>query len=88
MQITKITICPTNGGLVRAYVSIVFDACFMVEEIRVIQDRTGLFVSFPAKRESDGTHRDIAFPADAETHRVIEQAILAEYKKVVAGSVQ
>jgi stage V sporulation protein G len=58
----------------------------MVEEIRVMQGRTGLFVSFPARRESDGTQRDIAFPADAETRRVIEQAILVEYNKVVAGS--
>jgi stage V sporulation protein G len=86
MQITKITIDPTNEGLVRAYVSIVFDNCFMVEEIRVMRAPTGLFVSFPARRESDGTHRDIAFPANAETRRVIDQAILAEYKKVVAGS--
>jgi stage V sporulation protein G len=88
MQITKITIHPTNESLVRAYVRIVFDNCFMVEEITVMQGPTGLFVSFPAKRESDGTNRGLAFPADAETHRLIEQAILTEYKKVVAGSVQ
>ena len=30
MQITDITIHPTNDGLVRAYVDIVFDNCFMV----------------------------------------------------------
>lgn len=32
MQITEITIYPTNEDLVRAYVSIVFDNCFMVGE--------------------------------------------------------
>jgi stage V sporulation protein G len=88
MQITKITIDPVNEGLVRAYVSIVFDDCFMVGEIRVMRGTTGPFVSFPARRESDGTHRDIAFPANAKTRRVIERAILAEYKKVVGGSSQ
>lgn len=88
MQITKITINLVNEGIVRAYVSIIFDNCFMVEEIRVMRGATGLFVSFPASRESDGTHRDIAFPANAETRRVIEQAILAEYKKVIGGSDQ
>jgi stage V sporulation protein G len=82
MQITEITIHPTNEDLVKAYVSIVFDNCFMVGEIRVMQGPTGLFVSFPAKKQRDVTHRDIAFPADTETRRMIEQAILAEYQKV------
>jgi hypothetical protein len=37
IEITEITIHPTNDELVRAYVSIVFDNCFMVGEIRVMQ---------------------------------------------------
>jgi stage V sporulation protein G len=83
MQITEITIHPTNEDSVRAYVSIVFDHCFMVEEIRVIQGPTGLFVSFPAEKQWDGTHRQLAYPANAETRRMIQQAILAEYEKAV-----
>jgi stage V sporulation protein G len=86
MQITEITIHPTNEGLLRAYVNIVFDNCFMVREIRVIQGPTGLFLSFPTKKLRDGTHWDIAFPANAETRNMIQQAILAEYDKLVAGS--
>ena len=85
MQITEITIHPTNEDLVKAYVSIVFDNCFMVKEIRVMQGPTGLFLSFPTKKLRDGTQRDIAFPANAETRRIIEQAILAQYEKVVGG---
>ena len=86
MQITEITIYPTNEDLVRAYVSIVFDSCFMVGEIRVMQGPTGLFVSFPAKKQRDGTYLDIAFPANAETRNMIQRAILAEYQKVTGGS--
>ena len=86
MQITEITIHPTNDGLVRAYVDIVFDNCFMIRDIRVIQGPTGLFVSFPAKKQRDGTHRDIAFPANAETRNMIQRVILAEYEKLVAES--
>ena len=37
MEITEIAILSTNDGLVRAYVDIVFDNCFMVGEIKVIQ---------------------------------------------------
>jgi stage V sporulation protein G len=73
MQVTDITIRPTNEHLVRAYVDIVFDNYFMVEEIKVIQGPTGLFLSFPTKKLRDGTYWDIAFPVNAETRRMIEQ---------------
>jgi DNA-binding cell septation regulator SpoVG len=36
--------------------------------------------------QSNGTHRLLGYPANAETRRMIEQAILAQYEKVVAGS--
>jgi stage V sporulation protein G len=80
MEITEITIHPTNEDLVRAYVSIVFDNCFMVGEIRVMQGPTGLFVSFPAKKQRDGTHGELAYPA---TRMMIQRVILAEYEKIV-----
>ena len=86
MQITSITIRPANEELVKAYASICFDDCFVVYDIRVIEAPTGLFISFPTKKLSDGTHWDIAFPANAETRRMIERAVLAEYEKVVAGN--
>jgi stage V sporulation protein G len=85
-QITEITIHPTNEGVVRAYVDIVFDNCFMIEGIRIVKGPTELFISFPAKTQWDGTHRDIAFPANAETRMMIQRVILAEYEKLVARS--
>ena len=51
-----------NEDLAKAYASICFEDCFLVYDIRVIKAPTGLFISFPAKKLSDGTHRDIAFP--------------------------
>jgi len=83
MQITEITIDPTNEGLVRAYVNIVFDNCLKVEEIRVIKGPTGLFVAMPSRKQSDGTDWDMAYPANDETRNMIEQAILTEYEKIV-----
>ena len=85
MKITEVTIRPTNDGVVRAYVDIVFDNCLMVRDIRVIQGSTGPFVSFPAKKQRGGTYRDLAFPANAEARMMIQRVILAKYEKVVAG---
>jgi stage V sporulation protein G len=86
MQITEVNIRPANEDLVKAYVDIVFDNCLKVEEIRIVKGPTGLFVSFPSKKQRDGTHRDIAFPANADTRMMIQRVILAEYDKLVAGS--
>jgi stage V sporulation protein G len=85
MEITEVIIRPANQDLVKAYVDIVFDNCFMIEEIKVIKRLTGLFISFPAKKQRDGSRWDIAFPVNAERRQIIEQAILAEYEKVVGG---
>ena len=86
MEITEVRIYPANENLVKAYATICFDDCFLVHDISVIEAATGLFISFPTKNLSDGTHWDIAFPANTETRRMIEQAILAEYEKIVAGN--
>jgi stage V sporulation protein G len=86
MQITQVNIRTANEDLVKGYVDIVVDNCFMIEEIRIIKGPTGLFISFPARRQSDGTYRDIAFPANAETRQMIQRVILAEYEKVLCGS--
>jgi DNA-binding cell septation regulator SpoVG len=73
---------PTNDGVVRAYVDLVFDNCLMVRDIKVIQGPTGLFVSFPAKKQRDGTHRQLAYPGNAETRMMIQRIILGEYEQI------
>lgn len=86
MKITEVRIRRTKKASVKAHASICFDDCFLVYDIRVIKGHTGLFISFPNWTKSEGAQRDIAFPVDAETRNMIEQAVLAEYQKVVAGS--
>jgi len=86
MKITEVRIRLANEEFVKACVSICLDDCFLVHDIRVIEGPTGLGISFPTKKLRDGTYWDIAYPADAETRRIIEQAILAEYEKIVAES--
>jgi stage V sporulation protein G len=84
MKITEVRILPANENFVAAYASICLDDCFLVHDIRIIVGAAGLFISFPNVTLSDGTQRDIAFPVNAETRRMIEQAVLAEYEKMIA----
>ena len=84
MQITEVRVFPVNEEKLRAYVTITFDQCFVIRDLKIIQGVTGLFVSMPSKKRKDGTYRDIAHPINNETRRMIEEKIIAEYNKMVA----
>ncbi len=84
MEITEVRVFPVNEEKLRAYVTITFDQCFVIRDLKIIQGATGLFVSMPSKKRKDGTYRDIAHPINNETRRMIEEKIIAEYNKVVA----
>jgi DNA-binding cell septation regulator SpoVG len=86
MEITEIAILPANEGQVRAHVNIVFDNCFAVGDIRILQGPTELYVSFPAKKQRDGSDRLLAYPANAQIHMLMQRVILAEYEKMVGTS--
>jgi stage V sporulation protein G len=83
MKVTEVRIRPADEEFVKAYASICFDDCFLVHDIRVIKGPTGLFISFPNRTQSERGQRDIAFPVNAETRDMIDQAILAQYEKIV-----
>jgi len=85
MEITEIKVFPVDEEKLKAFVSIVFDRCFMVNDIKVIQGREGLFISMPSRRKRNGRFKDVAHPLNNETRRMIEDRVLAEYEQAVSG---
>ena len=83
MNITDVKVFPVNEDKLKAFVSIIFDDCFVVTDIKVINGNNGLFVSMPSKKRKNGTFRDIAHPLNNDTRRVIEERIFDEYYKVL-----
>ena len=81
MEITEVRVFPVSEEKLKAYVTITFDHCFVVRDLKVIHGNTGLFVAMPAKRRKDGTFKDIAHPLNSETRERMERAILAEYER-------
>ena len=85
MEITEVKVyLAKESGRLKAYATIVFDNCFIVRDLKVIEGDKGFFVSMPSRRRKDGTFRDIVHPLNAETRKMIEDRIVEEYKKVVA----
>jgi stage V sporulation protein G len=69
--------------MVRAYVDITLDNCFVVRDLRIIHSSRGYLVAMPS-RERRGKRVDIAHPITAEARRMIEEAVMAEYWKLIA----
>ena len=67
MEISDVKVIPVEDEKLKAFVSIVFDQCFVVTDIKIIHGPKGLFVSMPSKKRKDGTFKDIAHPLTKTT---------------------
>jgi len=83
MEITEVKVFPIHEEKLKAFVSIVFDQCFMVNDIKIIQGRDGLFISMPSRKKKNGEFKDVAHPLNNETRRMIEEKVLAEYDQAL-----
>jgi stage V sporulation protein G len=84
VEISEIKVFLVDEPKLKAFVSIVFDHCFMVNDIKVIRGRDGLFVSMPSRRKKNGDFKDVAHPLNNDTRSWMEQAILTAYRQTVA----
>jgi stage V sporulation protein G len=83
MEITDVKIFPVNEKRVKAYVSVVFDDCFIVRDLKVIDGDSKLFVAMPSKKMKDGSYRDTVHPLNNITRQKIEASVLEAYEKEV-----
>jgi stage V sporulation protein G len=84
MQLTEVKVYPvTEDEKLKGYATIVFDGCFVVRDLKIINGNSGLFVAMPSKKKKDGTYRDTAHPLNNETRQMIEEAVLGEYEREI-----
>jgi stage V sporulation protein G len=84
MEISEVRINLNKGGKVKAFAQVVFDGCFLVGDIRVLEGKEGLlYVAMPSRRLRNGSFRDIAHPLNGDTRKHLDEAILGEYERVI-----
>jgi stage V sporulation protein G len=80
MEITEVKVRLWDDKRLRALVTIVFEDCFVVRNIKVIEGRDQrLFVAMPSRRQADGSYVDIAHPITREFRREMESTILSTF---------
>ncbi|HIC90505.1 MAG TPA: septation regulator SpoVG [Syntrophaceae bacterium] len=83
MEVTEVRVFPVSEDKLKAYVTITFDDCFVVRDVKVINGNNGLFVAMPSKKRKDGSFKDMAHPLNNETRKMIESKVLEAYKREV-----
>ena len=86
MEITGVKIYLVNEKKVRAYASVIFDHCFIVRDLKVIDGDTELFVAMPGKKIKDGVYRDTVHPLNSETRQRLETAVLEAYHRELSST--
>ena len=80
MQITDIKIRKFfDEGPMKAIVSVTFDDCLAVHDIKVIYARDRYFIVMPSRKNPDATYRDIVHPINASFRAALEEAVIDAY---------
>jgi len=80
MEITDIRIRKVVGeGKLKAYVTVTFDECFVVHNVKIIEGKTGVFIAMPSRKTKTGEYKDVAHPIHPEFRAEMQQQILDKY---------
>ncbi|ULQ60484.1 septation regulator SpoVG [Brucepastera parasyntrophica] len=80
MEITDIRIRKvTTEGKLKAYVTVTFDNCFVIHNVKIIEGKTGMFIAMPSRKIRTGEYKDVAHPICPDFRTRLQDNILAEY---------
>jgi stage V sporulation protein G len=81
MEITDIRIRRvTTEGKLKAYVTVTFDDCFVVHNVKIIEGKTSVFIAMPSRKTRNGEYKDIAHPITPEFRARLQEKILEAYE--------
>ena len=89
MQFTDIKIRKFfDEGPMKAVVSVTFDDCLAVHDIKVIYARDRYFIVMPSRKNPDETYRDIVHPINAQFRGMLENAVIHAYEAALADAAE
>lgn len=80
MEVTEVRIRKVEAeGKLKAYVTVTFDNCFVVHNVKIIEGKSGLFIAMPSRKTANGEYKDVAHPISPDFRNELQDKILAEY---------
>lgn len=81
MEITDIRVRKVEAdGKLRAYVTVTFDDCFVVHNVKVIEGKSGTFIAMPSRKTKTGEYKDVAHPINSDFRQKLQSKILDAYE--------
>ena len=81
MEITDIRIRRIEAeGKLKAYVTVTFDDCFVVHNVKVIEGKNGAFIAMPSRKTKTGEYKDVAHPINSDFRGALQDKILKAYE--------
>ncbi len=82
MEITDIRIRRVEAdGKLKAYVTVTFDECFVIHNVKVIEGKNGIFIAMPSRKTRTGEYKDVAHPINSDFRSILQDKILEEFRK-------
>lgn len=69
----------------KAVVSVTFDNCLAVHDIKVIQTSEHRIIVMPARKTRDGSFMDIVHPTNSDLRSLIENHVINEYDRCISN---
>ena len=89
MEITDIRVRRVEAdGKLRAYVTVTFDDCFVVHNVKVIEGKSGTFIAMPSRKTKTGEYKDVAHPINSDFRQKLQDLILQAYQDMSEGEVE
>jgi stage V sporulation protein G len=86
MEITDIRVRKVAGeGKLKAYVTVTFEDCLVVHNVKIIEGKNGIFIAMPSRKTRAGEYKDVAHPIHPEFRTELQNKILEKYD---SGNVQ
>ena len=83
IEITNVEIIiKTESFRCKGIASITINNCFVVNDIKIIESKSGLFIVMPSRKTVNGEIKDIAHPINSETREKIQKTILEKYNNL------
>ena len=84
LEITDIRIRQiSQDEKMKAVVSVTFDNCFVVHDIKIIEGMDKLFIAMPSRKTPDNEYKDIAHPINMEMRELLSERILEKYNSTL-----
>lgn len=81
MEITDIRVRRVDSqGKLKAYVTVTFDGCFVVHNVKVIEGNDRVFIAMPSRKTRNGDYKDVAHPITSEFRTMLQDTIVSAYE--------